>query len=166
MSLNVTMCVHSHCCILSTKQVLPRWLSGKESTCRHRSHRRQVSNPWVRKISWRRKWQPTAVFLPIKSHGQRSLAGYSPLVTKSRTQVSAHVCARAHTHTHTHTHTFTKQPHNNYLFVPLTDIGVVSKILLLQTILQKISLYLNRSIDLSIYTYLLRANYNFQTSFF
>ena len=74
--------------------------------------------------------------------------------------------ARAHTHTHTHTHTFIKQPHNNYLFVPLTDIGVVSKILLLQTILQKISLYLNRSIDLSIYTYLLRANYNFQTSFF
>ena len=165
MSLNVTMCVHSHCCILSTKQVLPRWLSGKESTCRHRSHRRQVSNPWVRKISWRRKWQPTAVFLPIKSHGQRSLAGYSPLVTKSRTQVSAH--ARAHTHTHTHTHTHSLSNHITiYLFVPLTDIGVVSKILLLQTILQKISLYLNRSIDLSIYTYLLRANYNFQTSFF
>ena len=30
------------------------------------------------KISWRRKWQPTPVFLPGKSHGQRSLAGYSP----------------------------------------------------------------------------------------
>ena len=27
---------------------------------------------------WRRKWQPTPVFLPRKSHGQRSLAGYSP----------------------------------------------------------------------------------------
>ena len=38
-------------------------------------------NPWVRKISWRRKWQPTPVFLPGKSHGQRSLAGYSPRVT-------------------------------------------------------------------------------------
>ena len=35
-------------------------------------------NPWVRKISWRRKWQPSPVFLPGKSHGQRSLVGYSP----------------------------------------------------------------------------------------
>ena len=35
-------------------------------------------NPWVRKILWRRKWQPTPVFLPGKCHGQRSLAGYSP----------------------------------------------------------------------------------------
>ena len=34
--------------------------------------------PWVGKIHWRRKWQPTPVFLPGKSHGQRSLAGYSP----------------------------------------------------------------------------------------
>ena len=35
-------------------------------------------DPWVRKIPWRRKWQPTPVFLPGKSHGQRSLVGYSP----------------------------------------------------------------------------------------
>jgi len=35
-------------------------------------------NPWVRKIPWRRKWQPTPVFLPGKSHGLRSLVGYSP----------------------------------------------------------------------------------------
>ena len=34
--------------------------------------------PWVGKIPWRRKWQPTPVFLPGKSHGRRSLAGYSP----------------------------------------------------------------------------------------
>ena len=33
---------------------------------------------WVGKISWRRKWQPTPVFLPGKSHGQRILASYSP----------------------------------------------------------------------------------------
>ena len=33
---------------------------------------------WVGKIPWRRKWQPTPVFLPRESHGQRSLAGYSP----------------------------------------------------------------------------------------
>ena len=35
-------------------------------------------NPWVRKISWRSKWQPTPVFLPGKSHGRRSLVGYCP----------------------------------------------------------------------------------------
>ena len=35
-------------------------------------------NPWVGKIPWRRKWQPTPIFLPGKSHGWRSLAGYSP----------------------------------------------------------------------------------------
>ena len=35
-------------------------------------------NPWVRKIPWRRKWQPTPVFLPGKSNGRRRLAGYSP----------------------------------------------------------------------------------------
>ena len=33
---------------------------------------------WVRKIPWKRKWKPTPVFLPGKSHGQRSLVGYSP----------------------------------------------------------------------------------------
>ena len=33
---------------------------------------------WVRKIPWRREWQPIPVFLPGECHGQRSLAGYSP----------------------------------------------------------------------------------------
>ena len=54
---------------------LPRWLSGKESA---RHCRRHGFNPRVRKIPWRRKWQPTPVFLPGEFHGQRSLAGYSP----------------------------------------------------------------------------------------
>ena len=40
--------------------------------------RKRRFNSWVRKIPWRRKWQPTPVFLPGKFHGQRSLAGYSP----------------------------------------------------------------------------------------
>ena len=35
-------------------------------------------DPWVKKISWRRKWQPTPVFLPGESHGQRGLVGPSP----------------------------------------------------------------------------------------
>ena len=34
-------------------------------------------HPWVRRIPWRREWQPTPVFLPGKSHGERSLEGYS-----------------------------------------------------------------------------------------
>ena len=38
--------------------------------------RRPWFNPWVRKIPWRRKWQPTPVSLPRKSHGWRSLASY------------------------------------------------------------------------------------------
>ena len=40
--------------------------------------KRRGCDSWVRKIPWRRKWQPTPVFLPGKSHEQRSLAGYSP----------------------------------------------------------------------------------------
>ena len=45
--------------------------------------KRHGFNPWVRKISWRRKWQPTPIFLSGKSPGQRSLAGYSPWGHKS-----------------------------------------------------------------------------------
>ena len=51
--------------------------SGKEYTCQCRGKRRGF-HPWVRKIPWRRARQPTPVFLPGESHGQGSLAGYSP----------------------------------------------------------------------------------------
>ena len=44
---------------------LPRWLTGKESVCQWR---RCGFNTWVDKIPWRRRWQPTPVFLPGKSH--------------------------------------------------------------------------------------------------
>ena len=44
---------------------------------------RLKSNPWVGKIPWRRAWQPPPVFLPGESHGQRSLVGYIPGVSKS-----------------------------------------------------------------------------------
>ena len=47
-------------------------------TCQCGRHKRCRFDPWVGKIPWRRKWQPTPVFLPGKSNGQRSLAGYSP----------------------------------------------------------------------------------------
>ena len=39
-------------------------------------------DPWIRKIPWRREWQPTPVLLPGEFHGKRSLAGYSPWVCK------------------------------------------------------------------------------------
>ena len=57
---------------------LPRWLNGKESAYQCRKCRTQRFDPWAGKIPWRRKWQPDPAFLPGKSHGQRSLAGYSP----------------------------------------------------------------------------------------
>ena len=66
------------CGMLEHKAGLPRWLSGKESACQCRKRRRHEINPWVGKIPWRRKWQPTPVLLPGKSHGRRSLVGYSP----------------------------------------------------------------------------------------
>ena len=67
-------------------------------------------DPWVVKIPWRKKWQPTLVFLPGKFHEYRSLAGYSPWgYRESDITEHVHACtrtrARAHTHTHTHTHT-------------------------------------------------------------
>ena len=52
--------------------------NGKEPACQCRRPKRCRFNPWVRKIPWRRAWQPTPVFLPGESHGQRSLVGYRP----------------------------------------------------------------------------------------
>ena len=63
---------------------LPRWHSGKESTCLCRRLQRLGFDPWIGKIPWRRKshwrgkWQPTPIFLPGQFHGQRSLEGYNP----------------------------------------------------------------------------------------
>ena len=50
-------------------------LDGKELTC---NAIEPEFNPWVKKIPWRREWQPTPVFLPGEFHEQRSLADYSP----------------------------------------------------------------------------------------
>ena len=51
---------------------------GRESTCNAGDTEDNGFDPWVGKIPWRRKWQPILVFLPEKSRGWRSLAGYSP----------------------------------------------------------------------------------------
>ena len=56
----------------------PSGARGKESTCQCRRPKGCWFDPWVGKIPWRRKWQPIPVPLPGKSHGQRSLVGYSP----------------------------------------------------------------------------------------
>ena len=58
----------------------PGGASGKEPTCQCRRLKRRGfhPSPWVGKIPWRREWQPTPVFLPGQSQGQRSLAGCSP----------------------------------------------------------------------------------------
>ena len=55
----------------------PGGTSGKEGSCQCRTWKRLRFSPWVGKIPWRRVWQPTLVFLPGESHGQRSLLGYS-----------------------------------------------------------------------------------------
>ena len=52
----------------------PRWLSGKDPACQRKRCR---FNLWVRNIPWRSRWQPTPVFLPGKSHGQRNLGSYT-----------------------------------------------------------------------------------------
>ena len=54
--------------------------SGKEPPCPYTRSKRHTKgfSPLVRKIPWRRTWQPAPVFLPGESHGQRSLGSYSP----------------------------------------------------------------------------------------
>ena len=74
--------VHSHSLVCNKPKQSP-WgcpgdTSGKAHACQCRRYKRRGLHPWVGKIPWRRKWQPTAVFLPGESHGKRSLAGYCP----------------------------------------------------------------------------------------
>ena len=63
----------NHCLFLG----FPGGASGKESACQCRRCKRYWFDPWMKKIPWRRKCQPTPVSLPGKFHGQRSLVGYS-----------------------------------------------------------------------------------------
>ena len=67
--------VAGHFALSLTMNGFPWWLDGIESTCQCRRFGLDLG---VGEIPWRRKRQPTLVFLPGKSHGQRSLAGYSP----------------------------------------------------------------------------------------
>ena len=70
--------VRRHLKILGSSRGFPSGISGKEPTCQCEILKRQVFNPWVRKIPWRRAWEAIPVFLPRESHGQRKKVGYSP----------------------------------------------------------------------------------------
>ena len=61
-----------------SKLGFPGGASGKEPVCQCRRHKKFGFDLWVRKILWRRAWQPTPVLLPGEFHGQRSLVGCSP----------------------------------------------------------------------------------------
>ena len=56
----------------------PGGTSGKEPACPCRRHKKCDFDPWVKKIPWRRAWQPIPVFFPGESHRQKNLVGYSP----------------------------------------------------------------------------------------
>ena len=82
--------------------------SATKNVCQSRRCR---FDPWVRKISWRRKRQPVSVFLPGKSHRQRSLVGYSPLdherashdlATRHQQQYEAGFAEKKSTHSFIH----------------------------------------------------------------
>ena len=83
------------CNILQAIEGFPGDASGKEPACQCRRHKKHGFDPWVGKIPWSGKWQPTPIFLPRKSHGQRSLAGYGPHGCKKldTTEATQHIWA-------------------------------------------------------------------------
>ena len=85
-NLVISQWLSHHMCRSLPHSGLPRWHSGTESACQCRRCR---LDPWVGKIPWSRKWQPTAVFLPEELHGQRSLAGYGPWGLRESDTVTA-----------------------------------------------------------------------------
>ena len=89
--------IHNHvnnCHLNQSKTCRGLSPSGKNSTCQRGRQWRHGFNSWLGKIPWRRKWQPISVFSPGKSHGQRSLVGYSPWgCTELNTiEVAWHAC--------------------------------------------------------------------------
>ena len=98
---------------------------GKNLPANARRHKRPGFDPWVGKI-WRRPWQPTPVFWPGESHGQRSLVGYSPVhgVAKSQTWLkllSMHACMSPHDWVQV-THAWQEHHSNEVVFCLLQDL--------------------------------------------
>ena len=100
---------------LLVEQGFPSCARGKEPAFQWRRCRRPRFDPWIGKILWRREWQPTPIFLPGKSHGQRSLAGYSPWGCKESDTIGQL--------THTHTHLV-----NNCLLIDMTRFWSPSRV--------------------------------------
>ena len=75
------------CGYIYSRLGLPWWCRGS-SICLQCG--RPGFDPWVGKIPWRRKWQPTPVFLPGESHGRKSLVGHSPQVAELDTTEQLH----------------------------------------------------------------------------
>ena len=71
------MCLSPY--LLTPKRILRTAACRKSPACQCRRQKNNGFHPWVWKIPWRRARQPTSVFLPGESRGQRSLAGCSPL---------------------------------------------------------------------------------------
>ena len=113
---------------------LARWLRGKEPAHQCQRCRRHRFNPWVGKIPWRRKWQPTLVFLPAESHGQRSLVSYSPWGRQEldKTEVTKHNRQRVKKH---FTLSYKKTKCMN-LFFP-KSLLILSKYSIIQTLKQE-----------------------------
>ena len=74
-------------------------LIGKESACKCNRHKRHAFDPWISKIPWSRKWQPTPVFWPGEFHRQRSLEGY---ILWGHKELGATEEVNTYIHTHTH----------------------------------------------------------------
>ena len=90
---------------------LPRWHSGKESSCQCRRRR---FDPWVRKFPLGKEMaSPPPVFLPGKFHGQQSLSDCSPWGPKESSSTEQQ---RLSTHTHKQAHTTTDIQHSNSIF--------------------------------------------------
>ena len=75
------------CNLLRSHMGFPGAVSGKEPTWQCRRHKRCKVSPWVGKIPWRRAWQPTPVFLPGESPGERIWWATVHGVTKSQTRL-------------------------------------------------------------------------------
>ena len=84
---SVSLQKSNHTSFMATQNIkgFPGGASGKEPTCQCRRCKRARFDPWVGKTTYRRKWQPTPVFLPGESHGPRDLVVHR--VEKSRTRL-------------------------------------------------------------------------------
>ena len=89
-------------------------LSRKEPACQCRRYKRGGLNPWVRRIPWRRAWQPTSVFLSGESQEQRRGRTIFRRVAKSQTQLSNLGFTRIHIQIFIYTKTATEKHIGNW----------------------------------------------------